>query len=178
MKLVFIYGPPATGKLTIATNVANSTKFKLFHNHLTQDLVREIYEDFGPVRNGLAKKIRLEVFKYTAEQNTDLIFTYVYDGDDNDRAFIDEVFQIVEQAGGEIKLVHLVVPIKTLVDRVVDESRKKYHKIHDSDTLIKSLEGRDVLARYPYEPQLELDTSLINAEESAVKIIDYIQRSS
>jgi len=35
MKLVFIYGPPAVGKLTVANALAKVTGFKVFHNHLT-----------------------------------------------------------------------------------------------------------------------------------------------
>ncbi len=35
MRLVFIYGPPGVGKLTVARELAALTGFKLFHNHLT-----------------------------------------------------------------------------------------------------------------------------------------------
>lgn len=34
MKLMFIYGPPAAGKLTVAKALCAHTGFKLFHNHL------------------------------------------------------------------------------------------------------------------------------------------------
>jgi replication-associated recombination protein RarA len=39
MKLILLYGPPAVGKLTIAKEIARLTGFKLFHAHLTSDLV-------------------------------------------------------------------------------------------------------------------------------------------
>jgi hypothetical protein len=39
MKLTFIYGLPATGKLTIAVELAAMTGYKLFHNHLVVDLL-------------------------------------------------------------------------------------------------------------------------------------------
>ena len=39
MKLVILYGPPGVGKLTVGRELAARTGFKLFHNHLTVDLV-------------------------------------------------------------------------------------------------------------------------------------------
>ena len=46
MNLIFIYGPPATGKLTIATELAALTGYTLFHNHPSLNLAREIFPDF------------------------------------------------------------------------------------------------------------------------------------
>ncbi|NCS98135.1 MAG: hypothetical protein GW762_06140, partial [Candidatus Pacebacteria bacterium] len=44
MQLIFIYGPPAAGKLTIARELANLTNFRLYHNHLAGDLVESIFD--------------------------------------------------------------------------------------------------------------------------------------
>ncbi len=38
--LVYLYGPPAVGKLTVATELQRLTGFRLFHNHLTVDALR------------------------------------------------------------------------------------------------------------------------------------------
>ncbi len=46
MNLIFIHGSPAVGKLTVARELAKLTGFRLFHNHLTVDLVSSIF-DFG-----------------------------------------------------------------------------------------------------------------------------------
>ena len=35
MKLLFIHGSPAVGKLTVANEIAKLTGFKVFHNHLS-----------------------------------------------------------------------------------------------------------------------------------------------
>ena len=40
MKLVFIYGGAASGKLTVARELVNLTGLALFHNHLIVDAVR------------------------------------------------------------------------------------------------------------------------------------------
>jgi tRNA uridine 5-carbamoylmethylation protein Kti12 len=44
MKLVFIYGPPAAGKLTVATELSRLTGFKLFHNHVSIQFVESLFE--------------------------------------------------------------------------------------------------------------------------------------
>ena len=46
MKLIFLYGAPGTGKLTVARELAALTGYRLFHNHLTVDLAKAIF-DFG-----------------------------------------------------------------------------------------------------------------------------------
>jgi ATP-dependent 26S proteasome regulatory subunit len=34
-RLVFLYGPPAVGKLTVAKAIADRRPFTILHNHLT-----------------------------------------------------------------------------------------------------------------------------------------------
>jgi hypothetical protein len=43
MRLVFIYGIPATGKLTVAQELAKRTGYSLFHNHLVVDLLLSLF---------------------------------------------------------------------------------------------------------------------------------------
>jgi hypothetical protein len=50
MNLLYLYGPPATGKLTVAKDVSALTGYHLFHNHLTLDLAREILPDIEHLR--------------------------------------------------------------------------------------------------------------------------------
>jgi tRNA uridine 5-carbamoylmethylation protein Kti12 len=57
MRLVFIYGLPATGKLTVARELSSLTGFRLFHNHLAVDLLLSLFdfesEPFVALRAGL-----------------------------------------------------------------------------------------------------------------------------
>jgi broad-specificity NMP kinase len=50
MRLIFLYGLPGVGKLTVARELAEFTGFKVFHNHLTVDLVGSVF-DFGTHRS-------------------------------------------------------------------------------------------------------------------------------
>jgi shikimate kinase len=46
MKLVILFGPPAVGKMTVGQELAKATGLKLFHYHVTIELVLNFFE-FG-----------------------------------------------------------------------------------------------------------------------------------
>ncbi len=48
MKVIFLYGPPAVGKLTIAKVIAEKTGYKLLHNHLIVNPIAEIFPFENP----------------------------------------------------------------------------------------------------------------------------------
>lgn len=78
MNLIFIYGAPAVGKLTVAKELAEKTGYKLFHNHLTVDLVRSFFEYGSEQAARLSEKFRLEMFEEAAKAKLPgIIFTYV-----------------------------------------------------------------------------------------------------
>lgn len=76
MKLVTLYGAPGEGKLTTASALAELTGFKLFHNHLTFDLVRSLFDSPSAPFGNLAERIRLSAFEAAADAGlTGVIFT-------------------------------------------------------------------------------------------------------
>src|SRR5271170_2790832 len=77
MKLIFIYGLPATGKLTVAQELASLTGFKLFHNHLVVDCLLSVFEFGSPPFVQLREEIWLSVFDHACRSNLPgLIFTF------------------------------------------------------------------------------------------------------
>ena len=80
MKLIFIYGPPAIGKLTVAKELVKLTNYKLFHNHMTLDTVAPILEFDTDAFWGLVERLRLLILEEAAKQKVKgTIFTYCYD---------------------------------------------------------------------------------------------------
>ena len=79
VNLVFLYGAPGVGKLTVARELVGLTGYKLFHNHLTVDLVTSLFP-FGSEQAGrLTTKFRLEMLQEAAQANLPgVVFTFVY----------------------------------------------------------------------------------------------------
>src|SRR5262245_4574448 len=117
MRLVFLYGPPAAGKLTIGRELAALTGYRLFHNHLTVDLARELF-DFGSEQfQRLVDDLRLRVFAAAAQSDIPgLIFTFVYGGPDEN--FIRQTMRVMVAAGAEVCFVQVVCPPEELLNRV------------------------------------------------------------
>lgn len=175
MNLIFIYGPPAVGKLTVAEELAKITNYRVFHNHLTQDLASEIYPDFCKNKFKLAEAIRLEVFEFAAKNNTDLIFTHVYASGDEDDSFVSSVIDIIKKYNGSIHLVQLTAPRDVLYSRVGNESRKRFKKAHDRETLEWKLDEFELEGALDVSNAIVVDTSLQDADLSANQIVEYFK---
>jgi hypothetical protein len=93
MKLVILFGPPAVGKMTVGRALAKATGFKLFHNHMTIDLVLNFFEFGTREFTRLNSLFRQEIFNtVAASELPGLIFTYVWAlNDPRDKAYIDQI---------------------------------------------------------------------------------------
>ena len=79
MNFVVIFGPPAVGKMTVGSELAQITGFKLFHNHTTIDLVLNFFPFGHPQFGKLVGEFRRRIFEEVAASDlAGLIFTYVW----------------------------------------------------------------------------------------------------
>ncbi|MGM9973887.1 MAG: shikimate kinase, partial [Clostridiaceae bacterium] len=75
MKLIFLIGDTAVGKMTVGQELMKITDLRLFHNHMTIEPVIEI---FGYYHWEAISKMREIVFEeFAASDNYGLIFTYM-----------------------------------------------------------------------------------------------------
>jgi hypothetical protein len=170
MKLIFIYGLPAVGKLTVAKELAAITGYKLFHNHLVVDLLLSVF-DFGtPPFVELREQIWLSVFDQACRANLPgLIFTFAPEKTVQP-TFIEETISTVTRRGGEVLFIELVCPISELSSRMDNPSRRHYHKL-DSVELFHQLNAAGTF-NTPSMPQsaLSIDTSRCTPSEAATQI--------
>ena len=79
MKLLFIIGDAAVGKMTVGQELMKITELRLFHNHMTIEPVIEI---FGRYDGKTISEIREVIIKnYAASDNYGMIFTLMMDFD-------------------------------------------------------------------------------------------------
>lgn len=135
-KLIFIYGPPASGKLTYAKKLSEITSVSLFHNHLSFDLAASIYTVWSKKFYKYCEKLRINSIKRKIKAKESLIFTFCYSHGEDDR-FVKKVIDTVENNGGEIIFVKLKASKKDILERVENEDRKKYQKINNKKELKK-----------------------------------------
>lgn len=127
MKLVIIIGPPAVGKMTVGKELEKLTGLKLFHNHMSIELVNKFF-DFGTKAfERLDKAIRFEIFKEIANSELEgVIFTIVWDYDfKEDEEYIDEIIQIFEEKESQICLIELHANLEERLERNKLEDRLK-----------------------------------------------------
>ena len=92
MKFVMIIGPQAVGKMTVGQELARLTGLKLFHNHMTIELVRLIFDYDKTAYRKMNKLIRNEVFKeFSKSDQKGIIFTGCLDFGDNFEEEMEDV---------------------------------------------------------------------------------------
>jgi tRNA uridine 5-carbamoylmethylation protein Kti12 len=127
MKLVLLIGPPAVGKMTVGQELAKLTGLKLFHNHMSLELVNQFF-DFGTEAfERLDKTIRFAIFKEVAKSDLEgLIFTLVWDYSyKEDEAYVDEIIEIFREYNAPVHLVELQADLKVRLKRNRHERRLK-----------------------------------------------------
>ena len=128
MQLIILFGPPAVGKMTVGQELAKITDLKLFHNHLSLELVNQFF-DFGtPSFVRLDRAVRFAFFEEIARSElSGLIFTYVWDlSEPADTAYLADVVQVFRQQGAAVRYIELKA---TLAARLV-RNRDGYRLAH------------------------------------------------
>ncbi len=174
MKLIVFYGPPAVGKYTIAQAVAEKTGYKLFHNHLSIDLLKSVFTYGTPDFFRMSEEIRLTVFEQAAKENIPgVLFTFVYEKHEDDH-FIKKLKQIVESNGGEVIFFQLYCEKEELLKRVREESRKQFHKMKSEESLVKALLGSNLLSSIDFVESNKIDTTHLSVEETVAQVLKLI----
>jgi hypothetical protein len=175
MKLIFLYGPPAVGKYTVAKSLSEKTGYKLFHNHATVDLVESVFA-FGTMEFwNLVDKIRLDFFELAAKENIPgLIFTFVY-AKDSDDGFVKKVIEKVTLNKGEIIFIQLFCEREDLLKRVIDDSRKQFQKIKTIESLSEMLEKNDLFESIPFVKSYKIDNTKITVDETVKRALEFIK---
>ncbi len=166
MRLVFIYGPPASGKLTVATELAKLTGFKLFHNHISIQFVQSIFEFGTKTFWRLTGKYRLEMIEEAGKEGIDTIFTFVYSKGEDDH-FVRHVLQRVRSHGGRVCFVRLYCDQEELVRRVKASQRKRMGKVGNERTLRDLFQRHNLDSEIPFRKSLNIDTTKLSPRNVA-----------
>ena len=169
MKVIFLYGPPASGKLTIAKKLAEKTGISLFHNHLTFDLAEVLHEPFTQPFCDYCADLRLDVFGDAKLAHQDLIFTFFYIPPDDDH-FVNKIIHIAGE--DNVKFVKIEASSDTLLDRVENKDRAKYSKINGKSVLTRYLKENNWSESIEKTNSLIINTDNLTPDDAVQKIIE------
>ncbi len=174
MKLVFLFGNIAVGKMTVGQELMKITGLRLFHNHMTIEPVIEI---FGKYDGRIVNRLREVIFEEFAQSDCEgMIFTFVWAFDQQyDWDYVDHVSTMFKEQGAEVYYVELVADQRTRLQRNETENRLK-HKAskRDIDFSKNNLLENDIKYRLvsnegeiSYENYMKIDNTNLAPEEVA-----------
>lgn len=131
MKLLFIIGDAAVGKMTVGQELMKITDLRLFHNHMTIEPVIEI---FGRYDGKTISEMRELIFRnFAASENYGLIFTYMMAFDhQEDWDYLEHVKSIFAPYHTEFYYVELIAPQEIRLQRNKTANRLQ-HKASKRD---------------------------------------------
>jgi chloramphenicol 3-O-phosphotransferase len=172
MKLVFIYGPPAVGKLTVATELGRITSMAVFDNHLSIDCVLPVFGYGTESLKKLVEQIRVAVIEDAAREGVDVIFTFVYQHPQG-AAYVERILSVVEVHAGAICLVQLTCSKEAQEDRVEQPDRGRRQKISSVAAIRAWNEQSEMFAPIPVRESLRIDTTHMAPTDVAGKIAQH-----
>ena len=174
MKLLFIIGDAAVGKMTVGQELMKITDLRLFHNHMTIEPGIEI---FGRYDGKTIAEIRDVIFKnYAASDNDGMIFTMMMDFNlPSEWAYLEHVKGIFEPYGTDFYYVELIAPQEIRLKRNISENRLKNkaskRDIEASNQRLINDDKNHRCVSYegeiPFDNYLRIDNSDIEPDEVA-----------
>ncbi len=136
MKLLFLIGNAAVGKMTVGQELMKITDLRLFHNHMTIEPVIEI---FGQFRGKTIQRLREVIFEDFATSDCyGMIFTIMWAFDmQSDWDYVLHVSDVFKKQNADVYYAELVAPQEVRLQRNVTENRLK-HKPSKQDTEISN----------------------------------------
>lgn len=124
MKLLFMIGNAAVGKMTVGQELMKITNLRLFHNHMTIEPVIEI---FGQYNTQAINRLRQVIFEEFAKSDCyGMIFTYMWAFDQqSDWDYVEKVKNIFKPYNAEFYYAELVASREVRLERNSSENRLK-----------------------------------------------------
>ena len=172
MKLLFLHGAPAAGKLTVAKALLRIVPGRLMDNHAAIDLALTIFDFGAPGFWELVHDVRRSAMNAAAEHRVPLLVTTFCYAEPEDREQFGQIEAIVQRHGGKLLPVFLHCSREEALRRVGHPDRVERRKLTSGEHLIRELDRYDLTA-VPRADCLKLDTSINPADVTAQEIVEH-----
>ncbi len=177
MNLVLIYGPFASGKLTIGKELQKLTGYRFLEKNAINKAPLQVFPFGTPVFKRITGRLRLDICREAATHNVDLITSLVYLAGEDDN-YIKELINAVTGEGGKIHFVRVKCAEGVLLKRVSEKSREGKGKILDPDQMKELLYKSDITSKIAFVESFEVDSSKNTAEECALQIMEHLESNN
>lgn len=183
MKFVLIFGPHAVGKMTVGQELAGITGLKLFHNHMTIDLVVNFFSYGTEQGRRLTNLFRQEIFEEVSKSDLPgMIFTYMWAfNEQSDWDYVAQVCSLFETRGSEIFYVELEADFDVRIERNKTPNRlankPTKRNIQRSESIFRQLESPHRLNSYAGEIQTKNYLRINNTNLSAADAAEVIKNT-
>lgn len=176
MKLVWIHGAPAAGKLTVAKYLNQHFGYKLLHNHLAVDLSLSIYDEFGDKDFfDFSNTIRRTVLRKAQEIGVEYIVMTYMTCYESDVMEVDKYLGFFADNNIDVYPVHLCPDADTILARSVSEERLKSHKL-SCPKIISELLQKMKFIGIKHANTLAIDNTNLSPEIVANKILEHLRK--
>lgn len=135
MHIIFLYWPPAAWKLTVAKELAKRIGYNVFHNHLTVDLLKSVFNYGEKPFSKLNSKIRFLILEEAFKDKIKwIIMTFCYVTKKDER-FVKKLLHMTQKHQWKIDFINLYCSQEELYKRVKSNDRLQYNKIMDKKVL-------------------------------------------
>ena len=191
MTLLFVFGPPAVGKMTVGRAIADASNFRLFHNHHVIEPLLDVFDFEAPAFRKLMSEFRQRVLEEAAAADVDLVFTLVWALDvPEDAQAVRRHLDPFVDAGRRVALVELCAGLDTRLQRNRTPYRlaekKSKRDLAWSDDNVRGLEryqmntgvpspADDVIAGFPY---VRIDNTDRSPQDVAAEVLTWLATSA
>lgn len=178
---VYIYGPVAVGKLTVAKELQKLTGYKIFHNHMLIDLTKELFGEDKKVKPFFREKLYYYIINSLSKFKIPTIFThafaynFTFKTGTTDPEYIKNTEKIIVKNGGIFYGVHLISDDNKLLKRIKNKSRKKYTKLKKATVLKELLKKYDHSTSAPIKNNLVIDNTNLKPNRVAEMIVNHFK---
>ena len=187
MTLLFVFGPPAVGKMTVGRAIADASDFRLFHNHATIEPLLDVFDFESPEFQTLMAEFRQRVLEEAASADVDLVFTLVWALDlPEDAVAVRRHLAPFVEAGRRVALLELAAGLETRLARNRTELRlaekKSKRDLAWSDDNVRGLERIQMNTGVPSPadelisafPHLRIDNTERTPDDVAAEVLAWL----
>ena len=187
MTLLFVFGPPAVGKMTVGRAIADASDFRLFHNHHVLEPLLDVFDYGTPPFNRLLNEFRFRVLEEAAGAGIDLVYTLVWGLDlPEDAAYVQEHIRPFVDGGQTVAFLELYADLETRLARNSTPYRlsekKSKRDLAWSDENVRGMErcqmntgaaspADELLGAHPH---LRIDNTHRSPEDVAAEVLTWL----